>query len=534
LPALTYSFTVPNGQYQLRLHFAEIFTGAYAVGRRVFDVLVENTLVLDNLDIFARAGANTPLIESIPVTIANGQLNLQFLHVVENPKISAIELIALAPPPSADTLPPSMPGNLASSNVTATSLSLTWSAATDNVAVTGYRILRDNVLLTTVAGTSFNDTGLTPSTLYAYQVIAMDAAGNASIPAPLSVSTLALPDTLAPSTPTGLTASAITTSSLSLAWTASADNVAVTDYQVRRGGILLATVTSPSFADSGLSPATLYTYQVVALDAAGNASAPAELQVSAPPPPADTLPPSTPGDLASSNLTATSLSLTWSAATDNVAVTGYRILRDSVLLTTVAGTSFNDTGLTPSTLYAYQVIAVDAAGNASLPAPLSSTPALPDTLPPSTPAGLAASAITTTSLSLAWTASTDNVAVTGYQVRRGGVLLTTVTSPSFADSGLSPATLYTYQVVALDAAGNTSAPASLSVSTAAGSGTTVLRINAGGGNFVDSSGNTWSADSGSTPASTPDRPIPAPSPSMARSTTPCIRPNATTSRRYRP
>jgi len=89
---------VPNGQYQLRLHFAEIFTGAYAVGRRVFDVLVENTLVLDNLDIFARVGANTPLIESIPVTIADGQLNLQFLHVVENPKISAIELIALAPP----------------------------------------------------------------------------------------------------------------------------------------------------------------------------------------------------------------------------------------------------------------------------------------------------------------------------------------------------------------------------------------------------------------------------------------------------
>lgn len=82
-------------------------------------------------------------------------------------------------------------------------------------------------------------------------------------------------DTQAPTTPSGLTATATGTSRINLAWTASGDNVGVTSYKVFRGGTQIATLgTSTSYSDTSLSAATAYSYSVVACDAAGNCSAP--------------------------------------------------------------------------------------------------------------------------------------------------------------------------------------------------------------------------------------------------------------------
>jgi hypothetical protein len=90
-----------------------------------------------------------------------------------------------------------------------------------------------------------------------------------------------------------------------------------------------------------------------------------------------------------------------------------------------------------------------------------------DTTPPSAPTNLRTTTILPTSITLAWTASTDNVAVTGYQIRRGGTLLSTTASLTYADSGLTPATAYAYTVTAIDAAGNSSTAATLNASTVA-------------------------------------------------------------------
>src|SRR5207248_6851024 len=104
---------------------------------------------------------------------------------------------------------PAVPTGLAASALTATSLILTWSAATDNVGVTGYRLYRDATLVASAAGTSASLSGLSPSTPYTFTVAALDAAGNASAQsAPLSVTTPA--DTAAPSTPTPTAAAALT------------------------------------------------------------------------------------------------------------------------------------------------------------------------------------------------------------------------------------------------------------------------------------------------------------------------------------
>ena len=79
-----------------------------------------------------------------------------------------------------DTTPPSTPANLSVTGVTSSSASLSWSPSTDNVGVAGYRVYRNGTQVGTTAGTSFTDTGLSPSTRYMYTVAAYDAAGNVS------------------------------------------------------------------------------------------------------------------------------------------------------------------------------------------------------------------------------------------------------------------------------------------------------------------------------------------------------------------
>lgn len=92
---MTYSFPVDPGTYRVRLHFAEIWSGAANPGVRVFDVLVENNLAFDNLDISAEVGLNMALVKEYDVQVSDGSLNVSFVKVAENPKLSAIEVIEL-------------------------------------------------------------------------------------------------------------------------------------------------------------------------------------------------------------------------------------------------------------------------------------------------------------------------------------------------------------------------------------------------------------------------------------------------------
>jgi hypothetical protein len=92
----SYSFTVPNGQYQVNLYFAEANPKAEAVGARVFNVSLQGATVFANLDIYAAAGANAALIKSANVNVTAGAITIGFAHVSGlNPKISAIEILPL-------------------------------------------------------------------------------------------------------------------------------------------------------------------------------------------------------------------------------------------------------------------------------------------------------------------------------------------------------------------------------------------------------------------------------------------------------
>ncbi len=266
-------------------------------------------------------------------------------------------------------------------------------------------------------------------------------------------------DTTAPLAPAGLTATAASSSQINLAWNASTDNVAVAGYRVYRGGVQVASVTGTTYSDTGLNASTSYSYAVAAFDAAGNLSSLSAAVTATTKSAADTTAPSVPTGLTATPVSSSQITLTWNVSTDNVGVAGYRVYRNGTQIASVTTTSYSSTGLSASTTYSYTVAAYDAAGNTSAQsaAVSATTSAAGDTTAPSVPTGLTATPVSSSQINLAWSASTDNVAVAGYKVYRNGTQIANVTGTAYSNTGLSASTTYAYTVAAYDAAGNTSA-----------------------------------------------------------------------------
>ena len=94
-PEMTYNFTVDPGQYKVRLHFADIYNGTAFVGGRVFDVLIEGQELLSDFDIFAETGFLSATTKELVTDVADTAVTIDFIHQVENPKISAIEIVTI-------------------------------------------------------------------------------------------------------------------------------------------------------------------------------------------------------------------------------------------------------------------------------------------------------------------------------------------------------------------------------------------------------------------------------------------------------
>jgi len=164
-----------------------------------------------------------------------------------------------------------------------------------------------------------------------------------------------------PSTPTNLAVTSTGSTTARLTWTASTDNVAVAGYWVTRDGGAPATVTATQFNDTGLSGGQSYLYTVQAFDANGNASGVATKSWIQPIP--DTTPPSAVSLTGSK--TKSKVSLSWTAANDNVGVVGYRVYRNGVQVATTTSRTWSDTLRRGTT--SYTVRAYDAAGNLGAP-----------------------------------------------------------------------------------------------------------------------------------------------------------------------
>ncbi|MFB9325602.1 fibronectin type III domain-containing protein [Paenibacillus aurantiacus] len=380
-----------------------------------------------------------------------------------------------------DTMKPNWPAGSHAivTGLTGGSVSLEWTAALDNEAVTGYRITSGTTVVgetpdgTTLAWTV---TGLTPKTDYELKIEARDEAGNWSTNGPtVWIRTTGEADAQAPTWPEGSEASAesVTATSAVLKWTAAMDNVAVAGYRIKRGDTVLASTNGPALSRplANLQPDTDYALSIEAVDAAGNWSANGltiAFKTQAAEPEGDTAPPTWPsGSKVTSGGTTPYIALiSWTPATDNVGVTGYRILNGPTVLAEVDGTTRTRgiEGLTPNTEYTLKVEARDAAGNWSTDGPaitvktLPKDAAAPDTEAPTwSPGSKVTSGGTTTQIALiSWTPAADNVGVTGYRIMSGDTVLAEVdgTTRTRGIEGLTRGTTYTLKVEARDEAGN--------------------------------------------------------------------------------
>lgn len=180
----------------------------------------------------------------------------------------------------------------------------------------------------------------------------------------------------------------------------------------------------------------------------------------------DVIPPNQVTGVSAMIIDPTSVTVSWSAGTDNVGVESYDLYMNGIFLKSTINTTTSVNGLTPNSEYSFYVVAKDAEGNQSINSEV--VIVIPsDTSSPSQPANLTSTSITTTTIGLSWSASTDNVGVISYDVYMDGVLKSNVSSTTATIEGLTAATTYAFYVVAKDNAGNISANSlTLNVATA--------------------------------------------------------------------
>ncbi|HKT01823.1 MAG TPA: fibronectin type III domain-containing protein [Rugosimonospora sp.] len=269
------------------------------------------------------------------------------------------------------------------------SVTLAWPAATDNVAVSRYRIRVDGQAVATTTATAYTVTGLAPALRYAVTVRAEDATGNSSGALAAAVTTTGVRDAVPPVAGGAFTvvAGGVGTTWAGLAWQPATDNYAVAGYRISANGRVVGAVDASTtrFVATGLRPGTAYTFALTAVDATGNATRYPATPTATTAPPYDTGAPTWPArhpPLTVRSVTQDSVTVGWPAARDDQRVIGYRVLVDGNPVggdapftpinttVTVAGTSFTVTGLAPGTRYAVAVEAGDAMGRWSGPHPM--------------------------------------------------------------------------------------------------------------------------------------------------------------------
>ena len=254
-------------------------------------------------------------------------------------------------------------------------------------------------------------------------------------------------DTQAPTAPKNLKSDLQTVTSISLKWSESTDNNAVTGYDVYRNGVRVGSTNKIEFIDDRLKSNTSYTYYVVAYDAMHNESDWSNIiEVKTLP---DENAPTQPTGLKVKSQTSSSVVLNWTASTDNSKVEGYDVYRNDILIGTVNGTSFTDNSIS-SGLYVYYVKAFDDTDNYSE----ASEKLTVDTEPPTTPV-LKIESSTNTQAVLSWNC-TDNVGVEKYEIFRNGQKIATVTKNTYTDKNLAYDGNYEYYVIAYDKSNNAS------------------------------------------------------------------------------
>jgi fibronectin type 3 domain-containing protein len=367
---------------------------------------------------------------------------------LQSPQASA--MIALPRPAATAKLTATAPSS--------STISLSW---LDVPSETGFQVLQStnganyvSVGATAAGVTAYTASGLLPGTTYFYEVVTLGATGASNASSPASATTASGSAGLY-----GLTATP-QPGEILLAWPA-ADGV--TSYSVFRGtasgnesaqAIASGITTITNFGDSNVSAGVVYYYTVTAQLNNGQTLSSAEVSAT----------PLAPTPNAPANFTAaavpTGIQLNWNPV---AGASSYNILRGLVsgnesltpLQANISGTTFTDSAVSGVGTYYYLVAAVNASGQGAISQEVSARSPSVVGLP--APVGVSAVATSTSNITVSWS---EVPGETGFEVLRSTdgvnfIQAATLSSgiTNFADSGLNPATTYTYEVITLGASG---------------------------------------------------------------------------------
>ncbi|MFC2151557.1 endonuclease [Bacteroidota bacterium] len=334
------------------------------------------------------------------------------------PSIESVTSITEIGGTTEDTEAPTVPASLAYSNVSPTTVDLSWNASSDNVEVTGYNIYKGGVYYANTSNTNYTVSGLTASTAYSFYVKAKDAAGNIS-----GASNIVN----------------VTTSDIVLTYCVSQGNNSTYEWIA---GVEIDTYSN----SSGAANYTDFTSEIISLEKGST------VNISL-----------TPGFNSSTYNEYWKIWIDYNADSDfddsgelvfdagslsSAAVTG---------TITVPASANGSTRMRISMKYNAEQTACESFGYGEVEDyTVIFTDAVIDTESPSVPTSLAANNITSSSVALSWNASTDNVGVVEYEIYQDGLLIGNITNTGYSISGLSASTNYSFAVKAKDAAGNSS------------------------------------------------------------------------------
>jgi chitodextrinase len=303
-----------------------------------------------------------------------------------------------------DDVPPSQPGAPVASDITDTSVKLTWEPSRDDVGVTGYRVVLNSFLLFNTEDTSYTFTQLTPGAYHYVWVRARDKDGNLSASSkPTVFKTTGQPPAPPPSKP-DVSITDETATTLSLEWGAleGGSGVRILLNDEHWQDVLFL----PGVTMRNLIPSVEYTISVSVFDVFGQLSEPTvithELK--------DTTAPSVPGNLRETSKTSDSVTLNWGASTDDIGLCDYVIYNNHEYFDRTPLTHYNATGLMPGT-HVFEVRSLDLSGNLSGPAAKTVIIREPMSAPRNfrfSYAGLI--------LTLEWDAPEDEAEINGYRI----------------------------------------------------------------------------------------------------------------------
>jgi len=363
--------------------------------------------------------------------------------------------------------PPLTPSGFTANPLNDKAVNLSWTAG-DSIT-DYYEISRSqdggnsfSNIASSVVTTSYQDTGLTGGSQYVYQIVAVNSSGKSEA---LSGN---YSSPIVPAVPLGFSATYVGPSSVKLTWTS--DSAASNGYKLYRA-IAGSTTFTPineaiaaatnSYTDTSIAVATKYDYQLLASNIAGNSAAATLTYVPRPLPPTN---------FTATGIDGSSVDLAWTqgdtisdsfelSRSDNGAAfvpIGGSIANSGA---TSGVTTYQDSGLTPGQHYTYHVVAVNSGGKSNAVSVAYAAPQVP-----AAPAGFSATYVSPTSVTLTWTG--DSAATNGYKLYRAASGSTTFTpideaiaagTTSYSDNTVMASTIYDYQLLASNIAGNSTA-----------------------------------------------------------------------------